>query len=335
MNEAIICKPSPIKILTISRAPLVGLVNFLIYGQHSELLNERARRQPFVSLQKMPRGVNDLKDFLAAEKCDKNKKLFFDCEKGENQVAVLLHNQGAQFWIHYFRCGAGLVNLSFFSRLASAEGSLLNQTRSITHKSEFQWFAHDLGPENFAGEISEKLIEKLGNYFIGQVNPTLISPYSIRFEIPLIKEPYKFVSGSLEKLKEVLRWARFVCEALKRERDPSGKTWVNPHITLNCGNLKDAPSFEPSTETFMNVVGALAVKENSPYTVLREGFGRRIGGECYDWERKNKHRIFINHEQENKEVPVRLKIAARARLLSWLRRQGLEGEQVLKVWKVS
>lgn len=87
-------------------------------------------------------------------------------------------------------------------------------------------------------------------------------------------------------------------------------------MTLNCGNLKYIPTFEHSTEAFINVVGTLAVKENAPYTVLREGFGRRAGGEYYDWARKNKHRIFLNLEQENKDIPVRLKMAARARLLN-------------------
>lgn len=98
MNDAIICKPSPVKILSITRAPLRELLNFLIYASHPELLNKRVRRQPFIfSEKKVPRGVNDLKEFLGAEKCDKNKKLFFDCEKRENQTAVLLHNRGAQF----------------------------------------------------------------------------------------------------------------------------------------------------------------------------------------------------------------------------------------------
>lgn len=334
MNDAIICKPSLVKVLSISRAPLVELLNFLIYSRHSELLNERARRQPSICLEKTPSSVGELKDFLGAEKCDKNKKLFFDCGRSENQAAVLLDNQGAQFWVYYFRSGVGLVNLSFFSHLASAEGSLLNRTRSITHMNQYQWFAHNLDSEIFAGEISDALIEKLGDYFVERVNPTLVSPYSIRFEDPPIKEPYKFVSGNLERLKGVLTWARFVCEALKRERNPNGKTWVSPHATINCGNLRDAPTFEHSTETFMNVVGVLAVKENSPYTVLREGFGRRAGDECFDWERKNKHRIFINLEQENKEVPLLLKIAVRARLVDWLIEQGLEGERVIKAWKL-
>lgn len=334
MNDAIICKPSPVKTLTVSRAPLRELLNFLVYGQHPELLSERARRQPFKSFEKILLTVDELKDFLGAEECDKNKKLFFDCENGKSHVAVLLDNQGAQFWIHYFRSGIGLVNLSFFNYLASAEGSLLNQTRSVTHKSEYQWFAHDLESEIFACETSQLLIDKLVGYFIERVNPTLVSPYSIRFENPQIKEPYKFVSGSLERLKEVLTWARFVCEGLKRDRDPNGKTWVSPHVTINCGNLKDAPNFEHSTETFMNVVGALAVKENVPYTVLREGYGRRAGGECLDWERKNKHRIFINLGQESREVPVRLKVAARAHLIGWLNEQGLEGKRVLKTWRI-
>jgi hypothetical protein len=127
---------------------------------------------------------------------------------------------------------------------------------------------------------------------------------------------------------------RFVCEGLKREREPDGKTWVSPHATINCGNLKDAPTFEHSTETFINLVGALVVKENAPYTVLREGFGRRAGGEYFDWARKNKHRIFLNLEQESKDVPVRLKIAACAHLVNWLAERGSEGERILKVWKL-
>lgn len=131
MNEAIVCS-TPVKTFSVSRAPLRELLNFLFYGRYPELLNERALwQQPFVFSEKMPRGINELKDFLGAEKCDKNKKLFFDCEKGENQAAVLLHNRGALFWIHYFRSGIGLVSLSFFGQLASAESSLLNRARSL------------------------------------------------------------------------------------------------------------------------------------------------------------------------------------------------------------
>jgi len=174
----------------------------------------------------------------------------------------------------------------------------------------------------------------LGNYFVERVNPTLVSPYSIYFENPQIKEPYKFISGSLERLREVLTWTRLVCEGLNREREPNGKIWVSPHMTINCGNLKDVPTFEHSTETFINAIGALAVKENSPYTVLREGFGRRAGDYAQDWERKNKHRIFLNLELGSGGVPVRVKIAARAQLVSRLKKQGSEGNRVLRTWKL-
>jgi len=63
-------------------------------------------------------------------------------------------------------------------------------------------------------------------------------------------------------------------------------------------------------ETFVNAVGALAAKENSSYTVLREGFGRRVGGEYFDWAQKNKRRICLNLEQEKGEAPVHVKIGA-------------------------
>jgi hypothetical protein len=135
---------------------------------------------------------------------------------------VLLDNYGAQFWIHYFRCGIGLVSLSFFSHLASAEGSLTNYTSSVMHRGEYQWFTHDLSAEFFGGCVDQTTIEQLGDYFIEKVNPALVYPYSIYSERPKIKEPYKFVSGTLERLAEVLTWARFVCEALKIKRDPNG-----------------------------------------------------------------------------------------------------------------
>lgn len=98
MNEAIVCKPSPIKTLAVSAAPLRELSNFLIYARSPELLTERARKQPAVS--EIASNVNDLKDFLKAEKRDKNGKLFFDCDGRENHAAVLLDNHGAQFWVH-------------------------------------------------------------------------------------------------------------------------------------------------------------------------------------------------------------------------------------------
>ncbi len=103
MNDAIVCKLSPVKILAVSAAPLRELLNFLIYGRHPELLNERARRQPSLSWEKMPLTIKELGFVLRAESRDKNNKLFFNCEKPEIQRDILLDNHGAQFWIHYFR----------------------------------------------------------------------------------------------------------------------------------------------------------------------------------------------------------------------------------------
>lgn len=335
MNEAVVCKSSPVKTLAVSAAPLRELLNFLIYLRHAELLTERARRQPALSWEEIPSTVRELGIVLGAESRDKNGKLFFNCERTDKHVAVLLGNHGAQFWIHYFRCGIGLVNLTFFSHLASAEDALTNETRNVTHGSlEYQWFTHELSAEFFGGCADKMTIQRLGDYFVERVNPTLIYPYSIYSENPKIKEPYKFVSGNLERLTEVLTWARFVCEWLKMKRDPDGKTYISPHLTITCGNLKDTPSFERGTEAFINAVGALAVLENAPYTVLREGFGRRAAGYVEDWARRNKHRIYLNLESKNKEVPIRLKIAARASLIDWLKRQGLEGQRVLSVWRI-
>jgi len=334
MNENIICKPNPAKTLAVSGAPLRELLNFLIYNQRRELLTERARKQPVLALRNIPSDVKELKKFLNASRLDKNGKLYFDCGDCNRHVAILLHNNGALFWIHYFDCGIGLVSLSFFSQLASAEGSLMNQTRNITASHEHQWFTHELSAEFFDGEISKSQIINLGDYFIESVNPTLISPYSIYFEREQTREPYKFISGSLERLEEILTWARFVCEGLKIEREPNGKTYVIPHATIHCGNVKDKPAFEHSTEIFMNAVGSLAVKENAPYTVLREGFGRRDRNEYFNWERRNKHRIYLNLEKQNKDALVREKIAARIYLKHWLLSMEIEGERLIKTWQL-
>ena len=332
MNEVIVCKPNPVKTLSITRAPLRELLNFLIYQKYPELLTERARRQPVPVLEEIPTTVKELKYVLGAEKCDKNEKLFINCEKSENHAAVLLHNEGAQFWVHYFKCGIGLVNLSFFNHLAGAEGSLSNGARNVTHSHEYQWFTHDLKPKLFTGKNSVTDISRLGDYFIDHVNPALVCPYSIYYESRQIREPYKFISGSLDRLTEILMWARFVCEGLKREREPDGRMWVSPHLTITCGNLRYKPTVEHSIETFINAVGKLAVRDNSPYTVLHKNFERRSEYCSDDWMRKNKRHIFLNLEQNCKDIPVREKIAARFKLVNWLRQQGLEGEQVIKTW---
>ena len=116
----------------------------------------------------------------------------------------------------------------------------------------------------FDGAVSTSKTEELGDFFIEKVNPSLISPYSIYFEKAQTNEPCKFITGSLERLQEILTWARFVCERLKSEHEPDGKTYVSPHATIHCGNVKDNPAFEHSTEVFMNAVGALAIRENAP-----------------------------------------------------------------------
>lgn len=334
MNGNIICKPDPAKTLTVSAAPLRELLNFLIYNQRRELLTERARKQPVLSAPNIPSNVKELKQFLNASRLDKNGKLYFDCQESKRHVGILLHNNEVQFWIHYFACGIGLVSLSFFSQLVSAEGSLHNHTRNITASHEYQWFTHDLPGDFFDGSTSDTKILELGNYFIESVNPKLISPYSIYFKKEQIREPYKFIFGSLEKLEEILIWARFVCEGLKSKREPEGKAYVSPYMTIHCGTVKDDPAFEHSTEVFMNVVGSLAVKENAPYMVLREGFGRRDRSEFFNWGRRNKHRIYLNLEEKNKDVPVRDKIAARRNLKNWLLSIKDDGEKLVRIWQL-
>ena len=84
----------------------------------------------------------------------------------------------------------------------------------------------------------------------------------------------------------------------------------------------------------MNAVGSLAVKENAPYTVLREGFGRRDRYEFFDWERRNKHRIYLNLEEKKEDVPVREKIASQFRLVDWLNSKNSEGKYILKMWNL-
>lgn len=125
MNEAIICRPNPAKILALTDAVCRELRNFLIYHQNPEILNERARHQPkSLLVEKIPSDVREVGELLGASKCERNRKLFLDVARRENLRAVLVHNVNAQFWVYYFRSGIGLVNLSFFGYVESAETSI-------------------------------------------------------------------------------------------------------------------------------------------------------------------------------------------------------------------
>ena len=335
MSEAIISLPTPLKSLAVTEAVCRELCNFLIYLDNPEILNERARRQPTLSFDNFPLTVREIGEILGAEKCEKNRKLYFDCTKTENHRGVLIHNFNAQFWVHYFRGGVGLVSVSYFNELASAEGSILPEmSRSVMDSYEFQWFTHDLAEKYFQKEKPVIYVKKLSEYFIKQVNPNLISPYSICSEERQINGSYKFVRGSYANLKEILKQAYFVCEGIKREKEEGGKTWVSPHLTITCGNLKRFPIIEHSSEVFLNQVGALAIRENTPYTVISESHFRRLENSSFDWVRKNKYHIYLNLQDEVRTATSRTRISARFQLVSWLKRQGKEGEWIIKVWKL-
>lgn len=114
------------------------------------------------------------------------------------------------------------------------EGALTNGTHNVTHGFEYQWFTHELPAQFFGGDASDRTIKEAGDYFIEKVNSVLVFPYSIYAENFRIKEPYKFISGSLERLTEILSWARFVCEGIKIKREPNGRNYVSPHMTIKC-----------------------------------------------------------------------------------------------------
>ncbi len=337
MNEAIICRPNPAKTLALTEAVCRELRNFLIYRRHPEILNERARRQPTNSvIEKIPADVREIGELLGAAKCERNRKLFFDVACRENLREVLIHNVNAQFWVYYFRCGIGLVNLSFFGYVQSAETSIPpSGIRTVADSYDFQWFAHFIPAKYFRASKRKEDVKSLGKYFVERVNPTLVNPHSIFYENRLHKEPYKFVSGSLEKLKEVMTLAFLVCEQTKRAKAAAGeKIWFSPHATVVCGNLRYAPKIEHSTEWFINEVSSLAIKENAPYTVLDEGYGRRVGGESFDWTRKKRHYIHFNFQDDIKNAAPRTRIAARFHLVEWLKKQGAEGERIVQTWKL-
>jgi hypothetical protein len=337
MNEAIVCRPNPAKTLALTEAVCRELRNFLIYRRHPEILNERARLSPRpAAVEKIPADVRGIGQLLGADRCESNRKLFFEIARRENLRAVLIHNVNAQFWVYYFRYGIGLVNLSFFGYVQSAEASTPpSGIRTVADSYDFQWFAHSLPAKYFNGSPRKENVQNIGKYFVGKINPTLVNPHSIFYENRLNREPYKFVRGSLENLKKIVFDAFFVCEAVRRGENASEKIWFSPHATVACGNLRHAPLFEHSTEAFMNQVGALAVKENAPYTVLDEGYGRRVGGESFDWTRKKRHYIHLNFQDDVKAAAPRVKIAARFHLVEWLKEQGAEGERIIRMWRLA
>jgi hypothetical protein len=335
MNEAIISLPTRVKILSVTQTPCRELCNFLIYYQNPDILNERSRQQPSRTFERIPATVKEVGELLGAANCEKNRKLYFDCTKKDNHQGILIHNFNAQFWVHYFRCGIGLANVSYFNQLASAEGSVLPlMTRDIDAAFEYQWFVHDLGESHFTKEKSQTNHKKLAKYFIERINPTLIVPYTIYREKRKTNEQYKFVQGSLEKLKDVLKNALLVCERIKGERCSDENCRVSPYLTVTCGNLKNTPFFELSNEYFINQIGQLAVKENAPYTVLNECDYRRIESNGFESVRKNRHRFYFNFYEELQNTPPREKLAARFSLVAWLRQQGNEGEHIIKQWKL-
>lgn len=335
MKDAIVSPPTPAKKLIITEAPCRELCHFLIYRQNPEILNEWARRQPTLQLAKLSANVQDVGRILGAEKCEKGRKLYLDCTDSENQRSILIHNFNAQFWVHYFRYGIGLVSVSCFNQLASAKGSVLpTMTRIVSDSYEYQWFTHDLEVKYFQKGKPEIFIGKLAKYFLEEVNPNLISPYSIYSEDKQITEQYKFVQGSLENLKEILKQAIIVCEALKREKDTNGKCYVSPYLTVSCGSLRHLPSLKYLSEPFLNQIGALALKENTPFSVLTENHFRRVENSNPDLIRKNKYHLYLNFQETIQDSTPREKIVAKFKLVTWLKRQGDDGMRIISNWKL-
>lgn len=228
-----------------------------------------------------------------------------------------------------------MISISCFSGLASAEGSVLPlMSRTVADSYEYQWFTHDLGEKYFQKAKPKIYIKKLADYFINRVNPNLISPYSIFTEEKRTNESYKFVQGSYNNLKEILKYAYFVCEGIKREKVEGGKYWISPHLTITCGSLKQLPAIEHSTEVFLNQVGALAIQENIPYTVICESHFRRQENSFYDWIRKNKYHLYLNLQDEIQLATPRTKISAGFLLVNWLKKQGKDGKWIIKTWKL-
>jgi hypothetical protein len=109
---------------------------------------------------------------------------------------------------------------------------------------------------------------------------------------------------------------------------------VIPYLTVTCGSLIQPPSIEHSTESFLNQIGALAIKENVPFTVLNDSSFRRIENGYSDFIKKNKYHIYLNFQDEIQSATPRAKIVAKFHLINWLKKQGREGNWIIKFWKL-
>lgn len=336
MNDSIKCRLIPAKTLALTNVVCHELCNFLIYQNNPEILNERARRQPLIALPKLPKSVQEVGKLLRAEKCEKGRKLYFDCTDTENHRSILIHNYDAQFWVHYFRGGIGLVSVTCFSQLASAEGSVLPfKSRTIDASYEYQWFTHNLPSKYFQAGKPNIYLNKLAKYFVEKVNPSLISSYTILWEVKKINERYKFVQGSLERLKEVLKTAFLVNEGIQRTKNTFEPRRQNNSVVVICGTIRDYPVLEHHSEWFINAVGKLVLQENSPYTVLSESYYRRTESIFSDWLRSNKYRIYLDFRTEVQDAKPREKIVARSQLVKWLKEQGKEGEGLVDYYNLA
>ncbi len=246
---------------------------------------------------KLPTNVREIGIVLRTKKCEKGRKLYFDYADIQNHRGILIHNFNAQFWVHYFRSGIGLVSVTCFSQPASAEGSVLpSKCRTIDGSYEYQWFTHDLTKRYFQKVKAELYLNKLSKYFVQQVNTKLVSPYSFFSEEKKIKEPYKFVRGSLECLRDILKLAFLVFEGIKQKTDSSEKFRFNSSMTVEKFRFNSSMTF---------TCGNL---RNDPF--------------------------YLDFRNEIGEATPREKVAAKFHLINWLNKQRYKGEWITKTLKL-
>ncbi|HRH45436.1 MAG TPA: hypothetical protein PKY82_27610 [Pyrinomonadaceae bacterium] len=142
------------------------------------------------------------------------------------------------------------------------------------------------------------------------------------------------MQGNLENLKEIFGQAIIVCESLKRENVANEKCYVSPYLTITCGSLRQPPSLEHSSVSFLNQVGALALKENIPFSVLTENHFRQVENSNPDLIIKNKYHLYLNFQETIQNSTPREKIAAKFHLIKWLEKQGREGNWIIKAWNL-